>query len=749
MRISAQEWLFAIVLLLTGSPISAQTDFVPNNKPVLHVQRCAGDIEIDGELRDSGWDNAVKAGNFAENTPRERVKPPVETEVLVTYDDDNFYLAFICYDDPSTVRASMRDRDEIFSDDYVGIILDTYGDAAWAYEIFVNPLGLQGDLRWIPGGDEDIRFDIVFHSRGRITDQGWQVEVAIPFSSLRFPVKSIQEWRATFWRNRPRSDREKSTWAAIDRDVPCFPCQFGTLIGFENAKPGSRLEVLPSVIGFQSASLRNPQNPRSALENTDPDAEVSLNLRYLLSSDLTADATYNPDFSQIESDAAQVDVNNNFALFYPEKRPFFQEGSDLFNSFSNIVYTRSINDPLFAGKLTGRLASRTAIGYIIARDEHSPQLLPFEEYTALAEVGRSVSNIVRVKQSIGEDSYLGAIATDRRIDDGGSGTVLGADVNFRLNKKYRIGAQLLASHTEEPENSALFGDASLFDRGRHTAAFDGEKYWGNTAYVGLTREARLWNFELEYRQVSPTFRADNGFIFRNNQREGSFWTGLFFRPRSKTFIEVTPTIAIGRIWNYSGPRKDEWVSPELSLLLPAQTSVQLGWLYSRETFQGSFFPGIRHYRMYVESRFSDPLSLGGQIKRIKYIARRLEAPVLGHGWEIEAFFSLKLFQRLIVRPEYSYEELNNPETDEKIYSGYILRTQLNYQFTREWFLRLIVQYDNFNRVMGVEPLLSYKLNPFTIFYLGSTHSYQNLRETRDMIQNSRQFFFKFQYLLRA
>ena len=153
--------------------------------------------------------------------------------------------------------------------------------------------------------------------------------------------------------------------------------------------------------------------------------------------------------------------------------------------------------------------------------------------------------------------------------------------------------------------------------------------------------------------------------------------------------------------------------------------------------------------MYVESRFSEPLSLGGQIMRIKYIARRLETPVLGHGWELNAFCTLKLFQRLIVRPEYNYEELKNPATDEKIYAGYILRTQLNYQFTREWFLRLIVQYDNFDRVMGIEPLLSYKLNPFTIFYLGSTHSYQNLRETRDMIQNSRQFFFKFQYLLRA
>ncbi len=741
--------LLAFALLLLSAPAVAQSNFVPNTKPSLNVSRCNGPIVVDGEFSDLGWKDAAKAQNFSEHTPHDRTEPPVQTEVLITYDAENFYLGFICHDDPTTVRASMRNRDEIFSDDYVGILMDTYGDASWAYEIFVNPFGLQGDLRMVTNGDEDMLFDIVFDSRGHITPSGWQVEVAIPFSSLRFPVKPVQEWRATFWRNRPRSDRERSSWAAIDRDEPCFSCQWGTLIGFESAKPGSRLELLPAVIGFQSAILHHPDNPRSGLENTDPDGEASLNVRYLISSDLTADITYNPDFSQVESDAAQVDVNNNFALFYPEKRPFFQEGADIFGTFTNVVYTRSVNDPLLAAKLTGRLASRTAIGYLAARDEHSPLLLPFEEHTDVVEVGRSVSNALRVKQSFGEDSFVGAIATDRRIDDGGSGSAFGADFSLRLTKNYRIDGQALASHTAEPDDQQLFSDPESFDRGRHTSTFDGERYWGNSVYAGLQREARLWNVELEYQQVSPTFRADNGFVFRNNQREGSLWTGLFFRPKSKTFIEVTPSLSVGRIWNFSGARKDEWVSPELSLLLPHQTTLGLGWLYSRETFKGIFFPGIRHYWVSAESNFSELLSLVGQVKRIKYIARRLETPVLGHGWEFELSASVKPFQRLVIKPSYSYEELSYPGDGIKIYAGYIMRTQLNYQFTREWFLRVIFQYDNFDRVMGIEPLLSYKLNPFTIFYLGSTHSYQNLRESSGMAQTARQFFFKFQYLLRA
>ncbi len=739
-----------VVLSFFVSPALAQDQFVPNQKPRLEVKRAAGTIIIDGDFTDPGWTNAAVATNFAEHSPGDNVRPPVATEVLVTYDAESFFIGFRCFDNPQTVRASMRDRDEIFSDDYIGIILDTYGDAAWAYEIFVNPFGLQGDLKMLAGGDEDLTFDLVFHSRGKITDDGWQVEVAVPFSSLRFPVKPIQEWRATFWRNRSRSSRERSTWAAIDRDDPCLLCQLGYLVGMESARPGSRVELLPAIVGFQASQAENPANLRDGLNHGNPDAEAALNARYLLSSDLTVDLTVNPDFSQVESDAGQIDVNNNFALFYPEKRPFFQEGSDVFRTFTDVVYTRSMNDPSVAAKLTGRVSRRTTIGYIGARDEKSPTTIPFEEYTAIVEAGKSVSNIARVRQSIGEDSHIGAIATDRRLDDGGSGSVFGADLSLRMFKNYRLEGQLLASHTDEPDNPALFGmgDDSRFADGKHTVALDGEKYWGNLVYAGFMREARLWNFELTYRGANPTFRTDNGFVFRNNQREGAFWTGLFFRPNRRAVKEISSNISVGRIWNFSGARKDEWVSPEIFVLFPAQTGVGLNYLFSRETFSGVFFPGIRHYRLFVETRFADPVTLELEARKIKYIARRVDPPVLGRGWQFEGAGSLKLTEKLVLRPEYSYSELNYAD-GRKIFAGYVLRTKVNYQFTREWFLRLIVQYDSFDRALNLEPLVSYKINPFTIFYLGSSHNYQSLDGTNDIAQSGRQFFFKFQYLLRT
>ncbi|MFH2055087.1 MAG: DUF5916 domain-containing protein, partial [bacterium] len=320
-------------------------DFEPQWKPTLSVAPRSGEIVIDGDLTDPGWQNAAKADGFAETHPGDQVEPPYPTEVLMTYDESDLYMAFVCHDDPATIRATVSDRDAIFSNDYVGVIFDTFGDFAWAYEIFFNPFGLQGDLRMHADGNEDVSFDLVLFSEGRITNEGYQVEVRIPFRSLRFPNKPEQVWRATFWRNRPRAARERSSWAAIDRDDGCWMCQWGTITGISGITPGRNLEILPSLIGYQTGSRLDYSNPQSEFSNEDFDGEAALNLKYGLGADITAEVAINPDFSQVESDAEEIDVNNTFTLFYPEKRPFFQRGNDLFATWIDVIYTRSINDP--------------------------------------------------------------------------------------------------------------------------------------------------------------------------------------------------------------------------------------------------------------------------------------------------------------------------------------------------------------------------------------------------------------------
>jgi hypothetical protein len=323
----------------------------PVYHPTLEISKTQAPIEIDGDLNDPGWRGAAKADNFAEHNPGDQTKPPVNTEAFITYDDTKLYVSFICYDDPATVRASMTERDRMFSDDNICFLLDTYGDATWAYEFNVNPYGIQGDLIWSAVMGEDSRYDLIWESAAQITDSGWQLEMAIPFSSLRFPNTDEQVWRMDFWRNHPREVRRQYSWAAYDRDDPCWPCKWGTVTGIKNVTPGKGVELIPSVVAYQSGSLDGNGTSGSPFDfvNDDGDGEISLNAKYAITSGVTAEATYNPDFSQIEGDQSQIDVNTNFALFYDERRPFFQEGDDLFRTHFDAVYTRSINDPEFAG----------------------------------------------------------------------------------------------------------------------------------------------------------------------------------------------------------------------------------------------------------------------------------------------------------------------------------------------------------------------------------------------------------------
>lgn len=741
--------VFLIVGLIFVSQMAlAQDDFKPNVKPAIEITRLVGTIKVDGELDDSGWENAAKADNFVEHFPNNGGKPSVETEVWLTYDNVNLYIAFVCYDDPGTIRSSLRDRDEIWSDDYMGFIFDTYGDATMAYEVFANPLGIQGDgLQTLHG--EDIRFDLVFESEGNITDRGYQIEMAIPFSSLRFPDKPEQVWKATFWRTHPRDSRRTYSWAYTDRDDPCWLCQFGTIKGIKNVKPGGKLEILPSVIGFQSASLRDDSEPNSGLDNSDVDGECSLGAKYAITSSLTAEATYNPDFSQVESDVAQIDVNTTFALFYPEKRPFFQEGSNLFDLWHTVFYTRSINDPLFAARLTGKMG-KTDLAYIVAYDEHSPTIIPLEEESEVLEGGESVSNIFRVRYTFKQSSYVGAIATDRRMKGGGAGTVFGADGVFRFYKNYCFEWQALASRTEEPNDTSLTEDINniLFDNDKHTAAYDGEQYWGNAFYASLERFSQNWSFDFDYYETSPTFRADNGFITNNSTRRINFWTGLDFYPLSSLIDQFGPNLFCGKVWNFNGEHKDEWLGASIYANLKAQTFVRVEFLTSREKFKNIVFDGISRINMEISSKFSDPVSLGFWWEYGRFIAREEDPPFLGRGYRGEVWSTIKPLTRFIIQPGLQYARLENPDNGEVVFDGYILRTRFNFQFNRELFLLLIVQYDDFDKEYNFEPLLTYRVNPFTLFYIGSRHGYEDFDEKTGPTLTDRQFFMKFQYLFR-
>ncbi|KAA3637293.1 MAG: hypothetical protein DWP97_01120, partial [Calditrichaeota bacterium] len=407
-------------------------EFRPQFKPTLHVPKVSQSIKVDGKLNEAVWKNAAVAENFAETSPGDQTKPGVDSKALIMYDEHNLYVALIAYDDPSTIRTSYSDRDNIFRDDYFGIMLDTYGDQTWGYEFFVNPYGIQGDLRTTTNSGEDGSFDVVWESIGIVTDSGYQVEIAIPFASLRFPDKEVQTWRVNFWRDHQRDLRRKYAWAATDRDLGCFLCNWGYLTGIENIKSGKNIEIIPNLVTTRAGQRLESKDPSSPFEYDDPEADISVNARYGLTSNSSLELALNPDFSQVESDQTQIDINSTFGLFYPERRPFFQEGSEMFDTWISAIYTRSINDPSVSTKFTGQFG-RLGVAYLFAIDETSPILVPLRQQSRFAIAENSTVNIFRARQTFGQDSHLGFTFTDRRYDDfgdnemhqGGSGTTFG------------------------------------------------------------------------------------------------------------------------------------------------------------------------------------------------------------------------------------------------------------------------------------------------------------------------------------
>ncbi len=743
--------LFVFMLLpsfFVTASAAAQEEFVPVYHPELTIRRAVGPIKLDGVLDDEGWRGAAKADNFAEHSPGDQTQPAVDTEVLVTFDDRNLYVAWICYDDPGEVRASFCERDRIFSDDNVILMIDTYGEATLAYEIASNPLGIPGDLLFSSAHGEDISFSMIFETRGKITEFGWVVEMKIPFRSLRFPNREDQVWRIDFWRNRPREVRYQYSWAAYDRDVDCWPCQWGTMHGITGISSGKGLELLPSVVGHQTGAL----DENGLFRNNEAEGELGLGIKYDFTSEISAGVTLNPDFSQVESDAAQIDVNTTFALFYPERRPFFQQGRDIFNTDFNAIYTRSINDPSIAGKAIMRKGANN-LAVISAYDEHSIVILPFEEESEYVANGKSFSNLLRFRHDLGEGSHLGLVATDRRFEGGGSGSLAGVDGQIRLTQSNSIEFQLIASHTDEINNPALTDSAfneKTFDGGRYTAALDGEEFWGHAFQAELGRRTANYWLEGRYMERSPTFRADNGFEPQNNDRVGMAEIGGIKRFEDNKVMEnINGNFHLGRKWNFEGVQKDEWAMLSFELKFrAAQTGIHSRLMRSNELFGGTQFDGIWLAHTCFRTQPWEALRFGANFDYGHRIARNYL--VMGTETNYGVWADIKPVSRLLFAVNYRRIFSDDLETGERLFSQSIFRLRTDLQMSRRFSFRLITQYNDRYRIWDFDPLLTYRVNSLSVFYIGSTYHYREYALTESSLEDwrlsSRQYFLKFQYL---
>ena len=741
--------LLGLLIAITTTAL-ADADFTPQFQPTLKISRANSPIEINGELDDPAWKTASKAANFAERSPGDNVAPEVATEAYVTYDAANLYIAFVCHDDPSTLRATMSQRDQFSGDDAVIVLIDTYGKATQAYEFWSNPYGVQKDCQWSSIIGEDYGYDLIWKSAAQITDSGYQVEMAIPFGAIRFPDRDVQNWKFDLWRIRPRGSYYQYSWSANNRSDQCWVCQWGTVEGIRSVHPGRGVEVMPTWVASQSSRLADLRDPDSPFKNGDPKGEPSLTAKYSLSSDATVEAALNPDFSQIEADARQIDVNTTIALFYPERRPFFQEGSDIFQTLFNSFYTRTVNDPEYAAKFTAR-KSDMHIGVISALDDNSPYVIPLTEGTIIVNTGKSLVNVARATHNLGANSQIGAIITDRRYDGGGYGTIMALDGDIRLSQNYRIDGQFLYSLTGEPGELGPTDwlQGTTFNDGKHTLAFDGEEYQGAAFISRFRRNGRHWNFFVDYNQVAPDYRTQTGYDPWVDYRSASAYTGYTFYIQSGLFERITPQLYTDGRWRFDG---DQWwnnfqasVSARLRF---AQTQINTNYHVGNENWSGVSFDNLQSVFVSVDSRPLSQMGFGFNIRRGQGVA----FATLDKGNEISVggYLDLKPIDRIRIEPNISYARSTHVDTDAELYKQTVTRTRLRYQASRALSLRLVVQYDDYRRAWNIDPLFTYRISPFSVAYIGSTYDYQdfsvNTNEPSRWDLQSRQFFMKLQYL---
>jgi hypothetical protein len=735
--------LIGLGILSVGSILQAKVMDVLEN-PILEINRVQNAIIIDGDLTDLEWGQANGTDYFLEIEPGENTTPAEKTEVKVAYDDKNLYVAFWAFADPKDIRASFQKRDQAWTDDFVAIFLDTYGDANTGTMIGANPYGIQMDAKNNGGGNDDPTFDLVYESQGKITDEGYQVEMAIPFSSLSFPDKEVQEWKVGFYRSLPREKRSQIVWGGFDRTNPCFLCQMGTLKGIQGITQRGNFEFLPAIVGSQISEL----DQNNTLQKGTALGQASLGIKYSLSSDQVAEFTINPDYSQVEADEEQVDVNTTFALFFPEKRPFFNAGNDLIDTWINAIYTRSINNPIASGRMINR-GQKNSWYLLSAMDENSPYTIPGEEQSFSLSGGRSISNIFRFRRTLEEASFFGILATDRRmIDNDGSGSVVGFDTRYKFNKTYQVEFQTLFSHTKEPHDSLLKNDVNFGDN--HTFTFDGESFTGNAMELEFRRETEHWGLETGYDHKTSAFRAENGFISNNNNRRiylESYWV---YTP-DKMISKVIGGFHSGIESNFDGQIKTRYTSFFGNVMLPRQTRLAANIIaIPYNYFKNTELTGLWKIRLRINSQFNKLISFGGSLGRSIEKVTFLDIPEKGSSNSFSLWTRLKVSDRMQVGGTYENYRMTTLDKKEEYYSGYLTGIRMNYQYNRAVSFRLLGQYNDFSQTFQLQPLVSYQPSPFTIFYIGSTSNQiadnLSIGSIRESQINDRQLFLKFQYL---
>ena len=732
-----------------GDPDSSKVAQEPRKQSLagafFQINPASSAVKIDGNLDEEAWQNAAVIPLIYEWLPGDNVPPPVKTDCLVTHDRHFFYVAFRALDpEPSKIRAHLMDRDAtdtLIQDDHISFMLDTFNDDRRGFQFRVNPLGVQADANFSElEGYEDFSWDAIWNSAGMITEWGYAIEVAIPFHQLRFPrTAGVQTWGFSAERSYPRSVRHRITSHRRDRNVTCIICQFNKLTGIEGITPGRNLEFDPTLTGARTDE--RPGFVEGPMESGKFKIDPGITARWGVTPNVILNATANPDFSQVEADVAQLDVNTRFALFYPEKRPFFLEGADFFLTPFQAVFTRTVADPDAGIKLTGKLG-RNALGFFSAYDKINNLIFPSNQGSQSASLDQDVrSGVFRFRRDIGQNSTLGVIYTGRTADDYYN-HVAGFDGFFRFSPTKTIRFQYLHSETEYPRPTAL-------DYGQPLDGFG-----GNAFMAEFVHQSRNWYSEVRYEDLDPGFRADYGYIPRVDMRElEADLHRLLWGKKGGWFTQLAFGVGGEFVYDHRGNLTDQELMVAGRYLGPLQSQASIALTQNKERHLGTLYNLTRAgLQAEIKPASGFQLSLTGQAGDAVDYTNAREADVLSLVLATEVGLGRHL------NLNFSHVLENLGLRGEDIYTANLSQLRLIYNFTVRTFVRVIFQYLDVDRntslyVFPTEPktrtffsqfLFSYKLNPQTVLFLGYSDNYFGLKGV-DLTQTDRTFFIKIGY----
>jgi hypothetical protein len=741
------SFLFFFSILCPGRPLPVQdTTKKEIIRPDFMAVRVEKPVNLTGKLDDQAWSAAVPVELNFEISPGENIPAGMKTEVMVLYDMENLYFGFRCYDTlPGAIRANLSDRDKIFSDDYVIISIDTYNNYQRGFEFAVNPYGIQGDLLLMGPGNEDPSYDMVWRSAASRNETGWTAEMAIPFKSLSFSSAENQKWTINLLRSLPRKNRYRFAWTKLDRNNPSYLAQGGNLIGLNGIRSGNSLELLPYIMAQTSGVKSDPSNPESSFDGSTK-ARVGGGVQYSPGPNISINAVVNPDFSQIESDADQVTVNTTFALYYPEKRPFFMSGMDLVQT--PMYYSRTINNPLFASKVNGKAGKFSYLG-LAAYDRNSTITVPGEEESNTIQTTKgSYAGVGRLRYDIGNESFIGILLLSRNFDSAHN-YLTGLDWNLKFWKNWYWQAELFLTETKEINDTTLFKSDRLFTPKRYDAGFNGEKYYGTGMHMTIMRQGRNYSFSLTQNNFSPTYQTYNGMFPEVGQRTTFMNQRYAIQPNKKILKNASLSASMALVNNYEGILKSISVQPVISVNIIGQTEINLAYMaVNRERFRNVFFTGVGRgiFAFETTPMKGVRISVNGQLGKFIY---RTDSPQPGKGYDITTSLEVEPISRLKSSFSWTAAALHDLNDEVQFYKGHIFRNITTFQFTRLLFLRNILQYNTFSNTFNIYPLLTYKFNAFTMFCAGMTQDLLHYTAQDYTFRTSGyQYFIKLQYLFR-